>query len=285
MNKYEDLTIRSMTRKEMDFAVDLAAKEGWNPGINDAECFYSTDPDGFLVGTLNNNPVSCISAVSYNGVFGFIGFFIVIPELRGGDLGIRLGKVALKHLEGQNIGLDGVIDKVPVYNMFGFKQAYRNIRFEHIVNTSGSTQFSGITELKNISMDNILQYDRQCFPANRSVFLSHWLNQPSSAALGYLDNNRLKGYGVIRRCLVGYKIGPLFADNTAIAEYLYLSLISNVEDNSPVYLDVPEVNPDALKLAKKHKMKEVFATARMYSQGQPDISLAQIFGVTSFELG
>jgi hypothetical protein len=26
-------TIRTMTRQELDFAVELAAKEGWNPGL------------------------------------------------------------------------------------------------------------------------------------------------------------------------------------------------------------------------------------------------------------
>ncbi len=49
----------------MDFAIQLAAKEGWNPGLHDAECFYRTDPDGFFIGLLDENqPVGCISAVS-----------------------------------------------------------------------------------------------------------------------------------------------------------------------------------------------------------------------------
>ena len=33
-------------------------------------------------------------------------------------------------------------------------------------------------------------------------------------------DNKLQGYGVIRKCYQGYKIGPLFADNAKIAETL-----------------------------------------------------------------
>lgn len=39
--------IRNMARKELDTAIEWAAKEGWNPGLYDAEVFWNTDPRGF----------------------------------------------------------------------------------------------------------------------------------------------------------------------------------------------------------------------------------------------
>jgi hypothetical protein len=285
MKNNDNFIIRAMTRSEADMAVDLAAREGWNPGLDDAECYYQTDPEGFLIGILNKRPIACISAVSYKGNFGFIGFFIVVPEMRGKGYGIRIWQAALNRLAGHNIGLDGVIAQVTNYMKSGFKMAYRNIRFESLSSSVSSSVVPECIRLSEISPDVILQYDRQCFPAERPGFLNHWLNQPSSFAMGYLENECLKGYGVIRRCYQGYKIGPLFADNSAIAENIYLSLISKTEKGSQVYLDIPEINPDALELVKKYKMKEVFATARMYSQGRPDLAMEKIFGVTSFELG
>lgn len=50
MSLANDLKIRTMRREEPAFAIDLAAAEGWNPGIHDAECFFSADPGGFLIG-------------------------------------------------------------------------------------------------------------------------------------------------------------------------------------------------------------------------------------------
>ena len=50
-------------------------------------------------------------------------------------------------------------------------------------------------------------------------------------------------------------------------------------------LDVPENNPDAIKLAENNDMSVVFSTARMYQQGLPNINNNKIFGITTFELG
>jgi len=40
---------RTMKRGEVDLAVDWAASEGWNPGLDDAACFHAADPGGFLI--------------------------------------------------------------------------------------------------------------------------------------------------------------------------------------------------------------------------------------------
>ncbi len=88
------LSIRRMTRDEVEFAIDLAAEEGWNPGIHDGRCFYATDPNGFFVGELDGELVGSISAVAYDDSFGFIGLYIVKPEFRGKGIGTRLGRRA-----------------------------------------------------------------------------------------------------------------------------------------------------------------------------------------------
>jgi len=96
---------------------------------------------------------------------------------------------------------------------------------------------------------------------------------------------RRAGYGVARKCRHGYKVGPLFANNGSIAEALFRSLMNNLEEGSPIFLDVPEVNSSAVALAHRFNMKRVFETARMYSKELPKISVDWIFGVTTFELG
>ena len=68
-----------MRGDEVAFAIDLAAHEGWNPGLRDAECFFSPDAEGFLIGELDDEPIGCISAVSYAGRCGFVGLYIVRP--------------------------------------------------------------------------------------------------------------------------------------------------------------------------------------------------------------
>ena len=280
-NKYK---IRTMNRKEVEIAIEWAAKEGWNPGIYDADCFYSADPDGFFIGLLGDEPIATISAIKYGESFGFIGFYIVKPEYRGKGYGIKIWNAGLKYLEGRNIGLDGVVSQQDNYKKSGFKLAYRNIRHEGL-GGGDFPEYSEIVRLSTLPFETIDSYDRTFFPENRTQFLKSWVNQPGCNALGIMQNGKLAGYGVIRRCRFGYKTGPLFADSPELAENLFLALKSRIKPSETFYIDTPEVNQPAVALAERYNMKVVFETARMYTREKPDVPLDRLFGVTSFELG
>lgn len=273
-----------MTHDEISIAVDWAAKEGWNPGLNDAECFYNTDPNGYYLGLLDNEPISTISVVKYDNTFSFLGFYIVKEEYRGKGYGLKLWNKAIKYLEGTNIGLDGVVDQQHNYRKSGFKLAYSNIRYEGISfkeNISGSKIFA----YNNSHFEDLYKFDSLHFPTPRKTFINCWVNNINNKTFLFIDNEKIKGYIVIRKCGTGHKIGPLFAEDKNIAEELYLFAISNIEEKVPVYFDPPEVNEDALTLVEKYNMKKVFETARMYTGSFPELPLKNIFGVTTFELG
>ncbi len=274
-----------MKRNDVDLAIEWAAAEGWNPGINDAACFYEADTNGFLMGMLDDEPVATISATRYGRTFGFIGFYIVKPEYRGKGYGIRIWNAASEYLDGRNVGLDGVVTQQDNYKKSGFKLAYRNIRYEGRFCGTAPAYHPEITSLSSLPLETIDSYDRSFFPEHRTAFLKYWINQGGCNALGIMQNGRLSGYGVIRKCLSGYKAGPLFADSPELAESLFHALCSGIKPEEPVYLDVPEPNCAAVKMAERHNMKIAFETARMYTKQTPDLSLDHIFGVTSFELG
>lgn len=277
-------TIATMVREEIDVAVDWAGGEGWNPGLNDAVCYFAADPGGFLVGRLQGEPVAVISAVRYGEDFGFIGFYIVRPEFRGHGYGKRIWQAAMAHLDGRNVGLDGVVEQQDNYRKSGFSLAYRNIRFEGKGGGRAAEDLS-VVPLGSVPYADLAAYDRPFFPTARPAFLQAWIDQPQGLALGILDEGRLAGYGVLRPCRTGYKIGPLQADTPELAERLFVALASRVEVGAPVFLDVPEVNPEAVALAARHGMQRVFETARMYTGAFPDLPMDRVFGVTSFEIG
>ena len=108
---------------------------------------------------------------------------------------------------------------------------------------------------------------------------------PDSHALGFVRDDRLVGYGIVRRCQEGFKVGPLFADNEMIADQILLGLSERVPATETMFLDVPEVNPLAISLVERYGMTKVFETARMYTDNFPDIEISGVFGVTTFELG
>jgi ribosomal protein S18 acetylase RimI-like enzyme len=277
-------TIKTMSRKEVNIAIEWAATEGWNPGLHDADCYFTADPKGFFVGLIGDEPMATISAIKYGETFGFLGFYIVKPEYRGKRYGIQIWNAALKYLEGRNIGLDGVVAQQDNYKKSGFTLAYRNIRYEGI-GACPPPHGSEIVKLTTFPLETIISYDQPFFPDNRSNFIKSWINQPGCHSLGIMHNGKLSGYGVIRACRAGYKIGPLFADNPELAESLFLALKSKVKSTEPFFLDTPEVNQSAVALAERYNMKVSFETARMYSGEMPNMPLNRLFGVTSFEIG
>ncbi|MCK9620277.1 MAG: GNAT family N-acetyltransferase [Methylobacter sp.] len=280
----DSYTIRTMTRQEVNIAVDWAAEEGWNPGLHDADCFYAADPSGFLVGLLGDEPIATISAVKYGDSFGFIGFYIVKPEYRGQGYGIRIWNAGLALLGGRTIGLDGVVAQQDNYNRSGFTLAYSNVRYQG--NCGGNYPAdAGIVPLSTLAFDDVCAYDQAFFPDNRREFLRCWINQPQSTALGILRGNKLAGYGLMRICRTGFKVGPLFADGPECAEQLFAALKSHAPESASVFLDIPAVNAAAVDLVNRHNMTVSFETVRMYAGQCPDLPINQLFGVTTFELG
>ncbi|MFO7569008.1 MAG: GNAT family N-acetyltransferase [Smithellaceae bacterium] len=277
------LIIEPMHLEEVALAVEWAAREGWNPGIHDAACFYAADPKGFFLARLNGEPVGCLSAVAYDERFAFAGFYIVKSEYRTSGIGRALVEKALAYVGNRIIGNDAVVAQQETYKKLGFVPAYRNIRFQGTA-TRRVGRPSGIVELPAIPFDDLLTYDRKLFWAGRAAFLKCWIAQPEGAALGYVKNGKLTGYGVIRKCRQGYKIGPLFADHEETAETLFKALTGTISGEE-FFLDIPEPNPRARRLVQRHAMEKVFETARMYRGAAPTLPLTDIYGVTSFELG
>lgn len=292
MSNLLGLKYRNMVRSELDELVAWAAHEGWNPGLHDAELFWATDPEAFIAADLDGKMIGGGAITSYNGEYGFMGFFIVRPEYRGRGLGDALWHFRRERLlerlrPGASIGLDGVFDMQSYYAKGGFVFSHRNMRFRaQIADPIAAVREDdrNILSLVDVPFEQVVDYDRNCFPAARPTFLSAWISQPDALALGYLREGKLAGYGVVRRCGEGCKIGPLFADDSSVADSLYGHL-AGFAIGGPLFLDAPENNPDAMKLVAQHQMEEVFGCARMYLGHLPPLAHERIFGVTTFELG
>ncbi len=284
------LVIRNMTRPELDELVGWAAREGWNPGFHDAELFWATDPDAFIAACRGDELIGGGAITSYHGEFGFMGFFIVRPEYRGQGLGNTLWHVRRERLlarlrPGASIGMDGVFAMQDYYAKGGFVFSHRNMRFRAGISQRASPAGDeDIVPLASVPFDQVVDYDRTCFPAERATFLSGWIAQPDALAVGCRRDGRLSGYGVVRRCRDGCKIGPLFADDARAANALYVRLAQFVQ-GGPLFLDAPQNNPAAMALVQQQAMTEVFGCARMYLGPPPAIAHERVFGVTTFELG
>jgi hypothetical protein len=278
-----NFVVRLMRPEKVELMRTRVTAEGWNHGLHTGPCFYATDPGGFFVGELDGQPISCISCVPYDDSFGFVGLYIVQPEFRGRGCGLQTWRAGMAHLGTRNVGLDDVPAQQGNYERSGFAVAHYHVRYR---GEGGGRSPAGVVRLSAVGFEDVLAYDRSCFPAPRPAFLRAWLALPEPVALGCLREARLAGFGVAQRGVEGFKVGPLFADDLAAAELLLRGLTEEAGGGT-FFLDAPDAaeNPAAAQLAGRFGMQEVLRTARMYTRERPRLDAGRIFGVTSLELG
>ena len=182
-----DFEIRRLTAEEMEQMISNAVDgEGWTESYDVLHAFRVLDHDGFLGGFIEGKLIGHISCVRWPENYGFVGYYIVIPEYRGKGYGMKLWNAGMKHLEGCNVGLDGVIEEVPLYLKSGFKEYFENTRWEGISKVMPAD--SHIIRYNESMIDQIAEYDRKCFPSERKEFLKAWLTVPHGHSVVYMDN-------------------------------------------------------------------------------------------------
>jgi RimJ/RimL family protein N-acetyltransferase len=261
-----------------------ANDEGWNPGRTDAHAFFAADPGAFLIGRLNGEPQACISVVKYGTGFGFLGFYIARPPVRGKGYGIQVWNAGMARLAGRNVGLDGVVAQQGNYRKSGFRLAWNNIRHEGPPPAGKPPAGVTLVDARSVGFDRLAAYDRRFFPEARDSFLASWISLPERAAMVALRDGEIAGFAVMRACAAASRVGPLYGATPEIASALVGALATTLGATA-VAIDVPDRNKPAVKLAERIGLKPSFETARMYTGADPEVDYAGLFGVTSLELG
>jgi hypothetical protein len=275
-----------MTDTEIAVLGDWAAQEGWNPGPGDLDVARASDPEAFVAIRQGEALIGGGSIIRYGDKFGFMGLFILRPDMRGRGLGGKFWRWRRDRLKARldadaTIGMDGVYDMTPFYERGGFVAAHRHLRMQGVARGRAD---SNVVSDKDRLIDDILAFDAGRFPAPRETFLRNWLDRPGLHLAGLYRGDRFAGYGVARPCRSGFRIGPLFATDVVIADRLLGNLMARIAGEQ-VQIDVPEANLTALALAGKYGLEEVFGCVRMYHGAPPKIFTEDVYAVTSLEFG
>jgi GNAT superfamily N-acetyltransferase len=273
---------RNGNARAAQVAVAWAAAEGWNPGLDDGQRFLAADPHAFLATERDGEIVASVSCALYGPAYAFIGFYIVRPDLRGRGLGRPLFDQALARANGRVVGLDAVLEQEATYARCGFVTSHRNVRWRTL---GGGHRPAGLDDVRFLPAGKLAAYDAAIFGAKRGRFLRAWIDRPPGHALAYIRDGALAGYGLLRACRTGAKVGPLLADDAEAADALLTGLLAAAGRGTEVFIDMPTANPATRELRAGRAMEPVFETARMYRQGEPLEDLHRIFGVTTLEFG
>lgn len=272
--------IRRLEPGEVAQLIDWAAGEGWNPGLGDAAAFARTGLDNFIGAFVDGEMVSGIAAVAYGASYGFIGLYICQPDMRGRGHGKAVWAAGMARLAGRTIGLDGVDAQFENYRSKGFAPAYRTIRFGGRVSESGHGDVE-VGAPEPADAEAICRLDRRVFPESRDLFLAHWLAPPHRVAVARAEGE-VTGYGVLRACRAGWKLGALVGRDDATALALLRHLGRGVDGE--IFVDVPAGRTGFIAGLTEAGLSPGFETTRMYHGGMLPLA-PELFGVTTLELG
>lgn len=291
-----DLIIRPAKASDIPAIVDWARSEEFAPGFGDVDIYRNTDKQGVWVGWLDSTPVGCIAGIKYNNIYGFIGLYIVRPEYRGHGYGHKLWEQALLHLQDVKcIGLEAAPHLITNYAKWGFKSSSKTIRWqlfnpdEEIPARSAlDCQDLTVVTGSKIPLEAIKKYDSEREFTARPHFLSQWLEHQSGNVIALIDkHSRCYGFARIRPCLLpageGWRIGPILADTSILAEVLILYLLT--EHKGVILIDSPQRNSSAQSLLSALGFREISATTRMYKGAHKAVLTQDVYGLACLELG
>lgn len=249
----DKLIMRHMSMKDFELVRSWCIEEGWNLGLYDASAYYQADPNGHLLFLEKNLPVGSISLVKHSDTFMTIGPYIVKKEYREKGYGAEIwknAKVNLKSAPNPNILLYSVPAQVHRYSHLNFKSQFTNQRWQlenHLKNDQ--IKNDGITPITPNLIKQVSHYDKKIFSASRQIVFSEMLTHENIKGFVIQNDNHVMGFGFIRPCIKGYRIGPLMAEDINTAKSLITALVNSV-NNRLIIIDSPAVNNERERLMK-----------------------------------
>ncbi|BBB15137.1 GCN5-related N-acetyltransferase [Candidatus Rickettsiella viridis] len=245
-----ELSMRYMTEKDLEMVMGWCKEEKWNIGKYDASFYHKLDPKGHFLLLENGQPVGAISIIRYSSQLFTIGPFIVKKEYRNKGYGAEIWQYAMRVLEKNpdaTAYLHAVPPQIPRYARSGFKESFHIQRWQKtstensVANKDAINE--GIKNLNTVSSESIIEYDQSIFSVSRKKLLTEFMQCQHVAGFASTDDSgKVTGLGIIRPCIEGFRVGPLYADHIENAQKLFRVLLGAV-NNSTVFLDAPSHNP------------------------------------------
>ncbi len=278
------VTIGAMDEEMAVLAWSWAGREGWNPGVEDHRLLPLIDPAGCFAMHIGAGGIprmiGTITAVDYGG-YGFVGMLLMDPAFRGQGYVKRLVAQAAAHVAGlPNVGVDAVLPMVPIYEKLGLQRAYETVRYRFPEGTRLPT--SQARRVEAADLEELIAYDAAVFGVSRDAFMRRWTGNARADAAVLRRNGRIVGFGVVRDCLSGRKVGPLFANGEVVAADL-LGWLLNRKPDRHHDLDLPDLPGHGRSLVAGAASD--FSCIRMYTGTSPRQDETRVFGNTTFEMG
>jgi GNAT superfamily N-acetyltransferase len=231
-----------MTEEDLADGLRLSRASGWNQTLADWRLLLALGPGLFRVATIDGRVVASGGAVRYGGALAWICMILVEPEARGHGLGTRIFDEALDRVrrlvaagELRAVGLDATPAGHGIYAQRGFRDAGGLVRMRAEPGEGGAAAGT-VCPLDVADLEPVLALDHGVFGADRGPLLRWSLAAAPDLAHVAWDGDRVRGYCFGRHGDHSDHVGPVVADDGAMARDLVAACVSQPRGR-PLILD------------------------------------------------
>jgi GNAT superfamily N-acetyltransferase len=236
-----------LTVAELDAAEALVREAGWNQNSADWRTFLDLGTV-HAVRSGEGKLVATAATLPYGGRFAWIGMVLVAGNYRRRGLATRLLRRCMDDLISTRLipVLDATPDGRAVYRPLGFEETWGFQRLELAGRISAPDMPSvpeGITiaRMTDRVWPAVLAYDAAAFGADRSALLARLRARLPAAAHVAERDGRVIGFVLGRDGRTTSQIGPLIAEDDAIARGL---LARALMVDGPIYIDLADAKAE-----------------------------------------
>jgi GNAT superfamily N-acetyltransferase len=287
VSKRMKVTIRLMHPGDIEACLQLCRLSRWNQLEEDWRVFLDSSDGGGRVAEIDGITIGTVTFLRYGGCFSWLSMMLVHPDARRSGVGALLMDAALDALAGERcVRLDATPLGEPLYRRFGFSAEYELARAKVTVPSGGAGSVpEDVRPMTAAGLAGVFARDRQVFGADRSALLTSFYRRAPDLARTVYRGETLLGYCFGRPGYLYRQLGPVVADDPAVARTLVAACLAG-QSGETLALDVPRLPPEWIAWLESAGFRLERSFLRMYRGQTPCPGLdARQFVIAGPEFG
>lgn len=276
---------RRLTDADLTGAVALSTEAGWNQTEGDWRLMLGFG-QGIGVEAPDSRLVATAMTLPFGGRFAWIAMVLVTAAWRRRGLATDLLRRCMARAEDAGLiaGLDATEAGREVYRPLGFNDIYSLSRWRAERPQGEAVADNGIRPMTAADLDAVVVLDRAAFGADRSHLLDAFLRRADGRAFVAPRDGGIAGYVLTRDGRVADYLGPLVAEDTAVAEPLLQQALATT--SRPALIDVADHHEDLRKqLESAGFTRERGYTRMLLGRSNPLDDPTRVFAIAGPEFG
>jgi GNAT superfamily N-acetyltransferase len=280
----------ALSPAEMDDAGALVREARWNQVEADWRIFLELG-HVYAAHTATGRIVATTATLPFGAGFAWISMVLVLPDYRRRGLATLLMRRAMDDLTAQDLVpvLDATPDGRAVYRALGFEDSWgfqRLARREAPPAREPSPLPERVTvrPINDADWPALTAYDAAAFGANRGAVLARLRGRLPAAELIAERDGRIAGFLLGRDGRVAAQVGPLIAEDDAVARALLERAVDAIA--GPVFIDLADAKSEVASFLEERGFAAQRPFTRMlHGRSQRYDDAARTFAVVGPEFG